>query len=220
MGMRRISLACLSALALVIVLVGTSGADKQTFITVPGAGQKGLQMRTVKYNGGTNGRMVIEVRNRGKSTASFGAAGLYFVPGGDPEKAPQRLGAAGPFEMVTADGTTGEAVQSLSIEPGKSVALELHVFCIDSHRSSPNSSTPFTVANKRMPKKLRSTIQKGATKILKRHKNKVAPKAASEIQSHVWKTRNADWVRLQGERADEQGAPRRQQERQQQRRRK
>lgn len=67
-----------------------------------------------------------------------------------------------------------------------------------------------------MPKKLRSTIQTGTGKILKRHKNKVAPEAVDEIQSHVWKTRNADWVKLEGERANEKSAddaPQRQQRR-------
>jgi len=201
--MRRFSLSCLSAFALLVLLVGSAGAGKEGFRNVPGAGAKALQMRTVKYNGSTNGRMVVQVRNKGKTTETFDAAGLYFVPGGDPEKAPQRLGAAGPFEVVGAEGASGEAIQKLKIAPGESVELELHVFCIDSHRSSPDSSTNFAVANKRMPKKLRTEIQTGATKVLKRHKNKVAPDAAAEIQSQIWETRDADWVKLEGERAHE-----------------
>ncbi len=202
--MRTVSaaIAGLFGLAVSLLLPAPAAAGPAKFHRVPGAA-KTLQMRTVAYDGSTNGRMVVEVQNTAKTEQTFEAAGLYFVPEADPKEAPQRLGAAGPFELVTARGASGEPLQKLSIAPGATVRLELHVFCIDSHRSSPTSETPFAVAKRRMPKALRTTIQSGTTKILRRHKGKVAPKATSEIQSHVWETRDADWIELEGERAGE-----------------
>ena len=204
--MRRFLMSFVAVFGVVAFLAGSAVAESKTYRKVPGAKGKALKMRTIAYNGGTNGRMVIAVKNTGKIRQTFEATGLYFVPGGDSETAPQRLGAAGPFEVVRKKSGTSDAIEKLVVAPGDTVKLELHVFCIDSHRSSPDSSTPFTVANKRMPKKLRAQINGETKKILKKHKNKVAPAAASEIQSHVWKTRDADWIELEGERANEKSA--------------
>ncbi len=74
-------------------------ADK--FVPLPDVGDKAeLQIRVVRYDGSTNGKMVVDVRNNGKTRTRFVAEGIYFIPAGDPEKAPQRLGAAGPFTVV------------------------------------------------------------------------------------------------------------------------
>jgi nucleoside 2-deoxyribosyltransferase len=220
--MRKFLLSVVGVFGVIAFLAGGAAAKNAKYRKVPGAKGKALEMRTITYNGSTNGRMVIEVTNTGKTKQSFDAAGLYFVPGGDPEKAPQRLGAAGPFEVVTKKGTS-EAIEQLDVAPGDTVKLELHVFCIDSHRSSPDSTTPFEVAAKRMPKKLRTEINAETKKILKKHKNKVAP-AASEIQSHVWKSRDAKWIELEGERANEKSSdddrPQQRQERRRPRRQK
>jgi hypothetical protein len=223
--MRKLWVSFLSMISLLVSLSAVAMA-KPAFSKVPGSkGKKPLVMRTVSYNGGTNGRMVIEVKNDGKTAQRFEAGGIYFVPGGDPEKAPQRLGAAGPFEIVTDGAPSGEAIESIEVPAGKTVQLELHVFCIDSHRSSPSSETKFSAAKDRMPKQLRDKIQDGTKEIMKKHKN-AAPAATGEIQSHVWSTRDADWIELQGERKGEaklkdqpRQSPRHDEQRQEQRRR-
>ena len=172
------------------------------FVPVPQA--KKMKIRFVKYTGGASGRMIVEVRNDAKRTQKFSARGLYFVPGGDPDKAPQRLGAAGPFEAN--EGQQWNRKESVKIQPGATVRLKLQVFCLDSHRSSPGASQKFSVALKRLPKQLSGQINQGAKGILRKHK---APSAAtSEIQSHVWKTRNKKWIKLQGERKNEKSSSR------------
>ncbi len=195
--MRTFFTALLSAL-MMVVLPATALAGP--FVPVPTA--KKMKIRFVKYTGGTSGRMIVEVRNDAKKAQKFSAKGIYFVPGGDPDKAPQRLGAAGPFEAN--NGQQWKLKQSVKIKPGATVKLKLQVFCLDSHRSSPGSSQKFSVARKRLPKELSGTISKGTKGILRKYK---APRAAtSEIQSHVWKSRNKKWIKLQGERKNEKSA--------------
>lgn len=159
-----------------------------------------LTMQFVRYTGGTNGEMVVTVANRGKRVESFDATGMYFVPDGDPEKAPQRLGAAGPFRVK--DGEGWKQSEKLTLAPGEQKTLHLQVFCIDSHRSSPQASHTFGIAAKRMPKKLRHKIKAGTKDILQKNRGSVA-KSKSAIQSHVWKSRDSKWIELEGERANE-----------------
>ena len=192
--MRKLLTHILAAL-MMVVLPATALAGP--FVPVPKA--KKMKIRFVKYTGGSSGRMIVEVRNEAKQAQKFAAKGLYFVPGGDPDKAPQRLGAAGPFEAN--ENQQWKLKQSVKIKPGATVKLKLQVFCLDSHRSSPGASQKFSVANKRLPKQLSGKISQGAKGILRKYK---APRAAtSEIQSHVWKTRNKKWIKLQGERKNE-----------------
>src|SRR5262249_13202214 len=68
-----------------------------TFRAVPDAK---LDVRAVQYDGSTNGKLVVQVKNNGKSAQKFSAQGLYFVPEGNPDSAPQRLGAVGPMQVV------------------------------------------------------------------------------------------------------------------------
>ena len=200
--MRTLCVSALAALVLLLSAAGTARADR-AFRPLPGA--SGLKMRTVAYDGSTNGRMIIEVKNTARTARRFEAAGLYFIPEGDPEKAPQRLGAAGPFQIATdrTDGKPGAALETLQIAAGQTVRLELHVFCIDSHRPSPTSQTPFRLAARRMPKALRQKIQAGTSTIVRKHSGKLAPAATGEIQSHVWKARDEKWIKLEGERRQE-----------------
>lgn len=194
--MRKL-LTCALAAVLMAALPATSFAGP--FVSVPKA--KKMKIRFIKYTGGSSGRMIVEVRNDAKRTQKFSAKGLYFVPSGDPDKAPQRLGAAGPFEAN--EGQQWKRKESVTLKPGATMQLKLQVFCLDSHRSSPGASQKFSVARKRLPRKLSGKISRGAKGIL-RHK---APRAAtSEIQSHVWKTRNKKWIKLQGERKHEKSA--------------
>jgi hypothetical protein len=142
---------------------------------------------------------VVDVRNKGKRAATFDAKGLYFVPRGDPERAPQRLGAAGPFEQEQQG--SWERKEKVKVKPGQAMRLKLQVFCLDSHRSSPGSAQGFSVARKRLPKNLRKKISGGAQGILKGAAD--VPSANSAIQGHVWKTRNKKWIKLEGERKSE-----------------
>jgi hypothetical protein len=160
-----------------------------------------LRFRVVRYDGGTNGKMVVEVRNDGSKAEEFQAKGLYFVPKGDPEKAPQRLGAAGPFKVK--EGKKWTRFEAMKVQPNKVVRLELDVFCIDSHRSSPNSKTQFTFASQRMPKKLAEKIDRGTKKLMKAKKVEEALSVKGDVQVYIWKTRDKDWIKLQGERKAE-----------------
>ncbi|MDD9967217.1 MAG: hypothetical protein OXR73_13370 [Myxococcales bacterium] len=190
----------LSALTL---LTSTAHSDGNAYHRVPETESDALEMRTIEYQGGTNGRMIIEVHNRGETAQDFRAEGLFFVPAGNPEKSPQRLGAAGPFELMDGKQATGKPIHQVSVPAAQSLRLALHVFCIDSHRASPNSLTSFSAAKKRLPGKLRGKIDKETKAIMRRNGNRMSRRAKSDIQSHVWRTRNADWVKLEGERAQE-----------------
>lgn len=187
------------------LLAGPAQADK--FAPMPGSGaaNSSLQLRFDRYDGSTNGEMIVVVKNTGKQSQTFEAKGMFFVPEGDPEKAPQRLGAAGPIRVVTGAGK-GQQLSAHKDEvvllPGETKRLRLEVFCIDSHRSSPSPKTKFAVAKKLLPKKLRQEISAGARKIIRDNKGDVS-KSKSEIQSHMWKTRDKAWIKIQGERKKE-----------------
>jgi hypothetical protein len=205
--MTSIAWRVLLATSLLAALARPAMADK--FVPLPDLGGKGedLKIRVVRYDGSTNGKMVVDVRNTGKTRTRFVAEGIYFVPAGDPEKAPQRLGAAGPFTIVAqGQKAAPSSLQELVLQPGETRQLQLDVFCIDSHRSSPSSSTSFAVAGKRMPKELRQTIASDAAKIIHRNKGDVE-KSKGEIQSTTWQARDSKWIKLQGERQQEKAAP-------------
>jgi hypothetical protein len=182
-------------LALTLTLA-PSLAFASDFIPLPEVGGKNkqLEIRFVRYTGGSSGKMIVDIRNKSSKRATFKAKGLFFVPQGDAERAPQRLGAAGPFEAL------GQQLDSIKLTAGATKRLKLQVFCLDSHRSSPSSGQGFKVAKKRLPKRLQNTIESGAQRILRKPKGGAAN---SEIQSHVWKTRNKKWIKLEGERKRE-----------------
>jgi hypothetical protein len=175
-----------------VALTGPARADRK-FHGVPAA--KGVQLRVVEYDGATNGALTVELRNRGKKAVSFTAQGLYFVPDGDPDKAPQRLGAVGPFQVEGEE----DRRDALEIAAGETVTVTLDVFCIDSHRGSPDSETPFTVAKKRMPKALARDIDRGAREAADEEGGFAAPAAKAKVQGAVWKNRDKKWVKLDGE---------------------
>jgi len=196
---RSLRLFALTAICLMLAPLSASAGGK--FVPLPAENGKSnkLKIRFVRYTGGSTGKMVIEVRNTGKSSAKFSAKGLFFVPNGNAESAPQRLGAAGPF-----DDPQGQRQEKLTLKPGQKSTLKLQVFCLDSHRSSPGKSQGFSVAKKRLPKELQRGIAGGAKGILKKNKGKMSfDRSNSEIQGHVWKTRNKKWIKLQGERKSE-----------------
>jgi hypothetical protein len=160
-----------------------------------------LDVRAVQYDGSTNGRLVVQVKNTGKAAQKFSAKGLYFVPEGDPDSAPQRLGAVGPMQMV-ADPEHKE-LSELEVAPGATVEVALDVFCIDSHRGSPSSGNRFNVGAKRLPRELSQTIETRANAAVDEERasgNKDArPAAKGKIQSEVWRSRDSKWIELDGE---------------------
>jgi len=167
------------------------------FKSVPGSK---LQIRAVEYNGSTNGTLTVQIKNTEKSAQKFVATGLYFVPEGDPDEAPQRLGAVGPMQMATDKKETNE----LAVPAGATVEVQLDVFCIDSHRSSPSPANRFNVGASKLPKQLATQIETRANSAVAKERasgNVAAPRPAakSEIQGEVWRSRDAKWVELDGE---------------------
>ena len=194
----------LVTLAAATLMAATAHAAPPRFSKLPTLDKKAktkLKLRIVRYTGSTNGGMVVEVKNDSKRPQTFKAAGLFFVPRGNPDDAPQRLGATGPFEVQ--DDGAWKRKEKLAIAPGQKVKLKLQLFCIDSHRSSPSASTPFRLAKKRLPKRLRQEIESGTRRILKSKKAGTARGARDDVQKHVWKTRNKKWIKLEGERQRE-----------------
>lgn len=192
-------LARLCLAALFVAIVGARPAHADQYVALPELGGKNakLKLRIVRYDGSTNGRMIVEVKNTSKKTETFVAERLYFVPGGDAEKAPQRLGATGPFIEVTESGGSNHVTQ-IAIAPGKTKQLALEVFCIDSHRASPSSATKFTLAKKPLPQKLGQEIS-GKTKAIMEANDGDFAASKDSIQSETWKSRDKKWIKLEGE---------------------
>jgi hypothetical protein len=156
----------------------------------------GLQLRIVRYDGSTNGVLMVEVKNPQQEPVEFSAKGLYFVPQGNADEAPQRLGAVGPFSLETEQGWRRH--DATTIAPGAVVRMKLDVYCIDSHRSSPSSSTGFRLAKDRVPRKITDDIARDAQKAAGAL-GVSSPRAKSAVQSEVWKNRDKKWVELDGE---------------------
>ena len=187
------------AIAATLFVCSPALAAFQALPPEPGAKPNGLQVRVVSYNGSTNGAITVEVKNTTKEAQEFTAAGLFFVPAMDPDKAPQRLGAVGPYEV---DSTRYE---KLEVAPGASVKANLDVYCIDSHRSSPSSNTPFRIAKDRLPPQLTQAIDTEAKAVAAPSGGVSAPAAKAAVQSTVWKNRDAKWIPVEGESKQEVG---------------
>ena len=157
-----------------------------------------LLIRIIRFAGSTNGAITVDVKNPTGEPAEFSAQGLYFVPQGNPNEAPQRLGAVGPFQVRGADGTRRRQ-EAITIAPGATERLTLDVYCIDSHRASPSPATAFRVAKHRMPARLMRAIDMDAQRSAAELGGLAAPAAKPAIQSQVWKNRDANWLELDGE---------------------
>jgi hypothetical protein len=179
------------ALASLLALAGVAHADGK-FHAVP---KSKLSLRVVQYDGEVNGELTVEIKNRGGRAERFTAQGLYFVPDGDPDQAPQRLGAVGP---ILAEDTREDAI---SIPAGGKVTVKLDVFCVDDHRDAPTSETPFTIARHRMPKQLATEIDRNGRAAAKNAGG--VDKDHASVQDAVWETRDEKWVKLDGEGAQE-----------------
>ena len=163
----------------------------------------GLEIRIAGYAGSVNGEIAVDVRNPRKQPIEFSAKGLYFVPNGDPDHAPQRLGAVGPFRVKT--GAGWERREKTTIAAGKTEQMKLDVYCIDSHRGSPSSSTGFHVGKDRIPKPVVDAIDRDAKKAAEKLGGVSDPRAKGEVQSQVWKNRDDKWISLDGEGKQEVG---------------
>jgi hypothetical protein len=201
--MRRFSL-LLAGLALLVL--PTLARAENVFGSMPAADGKksALQIRQVDFSGGASGHIMVEVRNPTQGPEAFEARGLYFVPRGNAQSAPQRVGAVGPFDAK--EGQTWRRMNKLVVEPGQTVRLKLQTFCLDSHRGSPGKGQGYKVARERLPKDLTSANEAAATRSLKAKSGKFED-AQGEIQSQVWSNRNKKWIKLEGERAHEKDAP-------------
>jgi hypothetical protein len=162
-----------------------------------------LLIRAVEYNGSTNGTLKVQVKNPTQGKLTFAATGIYFVPDGNPETAPQRLGAVGPMQLAS----DAKEISQLEINAGATVEVSLEVFCIDSHRPSPSPQNKFTVGTNKLPKDMTATIERKATEAVESSKRAgngaPRPAAKSRIQSDVWETRDKKWVPLDGEGSQE-----------------
>lgn len=195
--MNRISLLLSMA---VFGLFAARSAAAESFHRLPaekGASPSDLRLRIVEYRGSTNGAITVEVQNPTNKAQEFSAKGLYFVPEGNADQAPQRLGAVGPFVVEGANGP--ERRDRLTVGAGTTVRLTLDVYCIDSHRSSPSSSTVFRVAKDRVPPALARAINDDAAASSAGLGGVFAPAAKSAVQSEVWKNRDKKWIELDGE---------------------
>lgn len=171
-----------------------------------GGKSSGLELRIVRYDGSVNGVLEAEVKNPQQQPVEFSAKGLYFVPQGDADQAPQRLGAVGPFTLHTEQGW--QRRDSTTLAPGEVIRIKLDVYCIDSHRGSPSSSTDFRLAKDRVPKKVSDAIGHDAARAAAGLGGVSSPRAKSAVQSQVWQVRDGDWVKLDGEGKQEAGKKR------------
>ena len=203
MSLNRVLFAfCLAAFGLVILRPAASAAATG-FDKLPGEQGKTspLLMRIVKYDGATNGAITVEVKNPTDKPQPFTARGVYFVPTGNANEAPQRLGAVGPFQLQSSNGP--QRTDHTTIAPGATARLTLDVYCIDSHRASPSPATSFRVAKDRVPEPLSRAIAADAEKSAQELGGIAAPAAKGAVQSQVWKNRNEKWIKLDGEGAQE-----------------
>ncbi len=199
--MSSVRSSALSFLLPLLVALGGPALAAPAFSPVPameGQPKGHLELRVVSYNGGTNGAITVEVINRGQGAETFVAQGLFFVPNGDANSAPQRLGAVGPFQQQG-----GARKESISLAAGEAATVTLDVYCIDSHRASPSSSTQFHLSSARMPRDLSKQINSAATEAAKPYGGVSAPAAKSAVQSEVWKNRDKAWIELDGEGSQE-----------------
>ncbi len=189
------------------LLLSLSAVARTSFTPIPadkpGEKPSGLTAQVVSYDGATNGEITVDVKNPTGAPIEFAAAGLYFVPSVDPDHSPQRLGAVGSYQVQTKD--TWARHEKLSIPAGATVRTRMDVYCIDSHRPSPTSSTPFHLASDRIPVAITQAIHQEAAAASAPMGGMAAPAAKSIVQGTVWKNRDARWVKLDGEGKQEAG---------------
>jgi len=195
---RVLSALCFVAFGFIALLPAPAAATG--FDRLPGEQGKTspLLMRIVQYQGSTNGAITVEVKNPTSTPQEFSAKGIYFVPTANANEAPQRLGAVGPFQLQGNNGPS-QRLERTTIAAGATERLTLDVYCIDSHRASPSSSTSFRIAKDRVPAPLMKAIDADASAAAEGYGGVSSPKAKSSVQSEVWKNRDKKWIPLDGE---------------------
>ena len=206
--MKRIIFELFAAAACLVLPASLAAAadDFDPLPTVKGDGPSPLLIRIVKYEGSTNGSITVDVMNPTREAREFSAKGVYFVPKGSANEAPQRLGAVGPFKVLGAGG--GQQREQITIGPGDVERLALDVYCIDSHRASPGPATSFRVAKDRVPPVLMHAIDGDAAQAASALGGVSAQRAKAAVQSEVWKNRDKKWIELDGEGRQEAGKQR------------
>jgi hypothetical protein len=201
---RTLFAVCFAMFGFVLLPFAPPAAAATGFEKLPGEQGKTspLLMRIVEYQGSTNGAITVEVKNPTSQPQEFNAKGVYFVPTGSANEAPQRLGAVGPFQLQSSNGAS-QRMTHTTIAAGTTARMTLDVYCIDSHRASPSSSTSFRVAKERAPKPLIESIEADAARSTADMGGVSAPAAKSTVQSEVWKNRDKKWIKLDGEGAQE-----------------
>ena len=194
------------AISLALLLCAPADAAK-AFSPIPaeqtGGKSTGLEMRVVDYSGSVNGTIEVEVRNPTAQAVDFSAKGIYFVPNGDPDQAPQRVGAVGPF--LVRNGKKWQRQSEYQVAAESTARMKLDVYCIDSQRGSPSSQTSFHLARTRLPGHVVEAIDSGAAAAAAPLGGVSAPAAKGAVQQEVWKHRDEKWVPLDGEGKQERG---------------
>jgi hypothetical protein len=210
MTVQRVLFAVCFAVFGLVILPFEIAAAAGGFEKLPGeqGKQSPLLMRIVQYEGSTNGAITVEVKNPTGQPQEFNAKGVYFVPTSNANEAPQRLGAVGPFQLQSDNGRS-QRMDHTTIAAGATARMTLDVYCIDSHRASPSSSTSFRVAKERAPKPLVQSIDEDASRAAAEYGGVSAPAAKGAVQSEVWKNRDKKWIKLDGEGAQESAKSRR-----------
>ena len=170
--------------------------------TADGGKSSPLLIRILRYQGGTNGAITVDIKNPTSEPQGFSAKGLYFVPRSNANEAPQRLGAVGPFLLLGAG--RHERRDGMTIDAGATERLSIDVYCIDSHRASPGAATSFRIAKDRVPAALSRAIEADVHQAARPYGGVSAAPARSAVQSEVWKNRDKKWIELDGEGAQEQ----------------
>ena len=182
---------------------GQGGSSLKT--PIPGAspapvkitpGRAGLRLRILGYHGR---QMTIEVYNAGDRAQVFRTKGLYFVPLASGNNRPQRMGAAGPYE-IWRFGAWQAAKGPTSVQPGTRMKTRLQVFCLDKGRRWPSNGQAFRLANGRLPQRLTQHIDSGVRRIV-RHRSSYRgrPRMKRAVQRHIWRVRDAFVSPLDGE---------------------
>ena len=118
-------------------------------------------MRIVQYEGSTNGAITVEVKNPTEQPQEFSAKGIYFVPTGNAERGAAAAGRRRPVPAAEPPTAPRSGMDHTTIAAGATARMTLDVYCIDSHRASPSSSTSFRVAKDARPEAARAGDRRG-----------------------------------------------------------
>ncbi|HEY1959869.1 MAG TPA: hypothetical protein VGH28_29880 [Polyangiaceae bacterium] len=105
----------------------------------------------------------VAVTNPTDAPATFDGTGLYFVPLAK-EDEPQRLGVVTPGRFASTPNAA-EAWGGISVPAHATVQIALTSYCLDNHRSSPQETTQYRLADARLPATLSTALATAARSI-------------------------------------------------------